>query len=51
MYGGFPDSTIIRKWWRNGKLKKAYPTIRKNIGVQSKKAYPLACVLCRGMLS
>ena len=44
------DSQYIRKWLRRGKLKKAYPTIRKNIGVTPEKAYPLACVLRRGML-
>ena len=46
------DSQIVyvRKCLRSGKLKKAYPMVRKRIGVTPKKAYPLACVLRRGML-
>ena len=35
---------------RSGKLKKPYPTVRKNIGVTPKKTYPLVCALRRGML-
>ena len=50
IHGGFPDSIIIRKWLRSGKLKKTYPTVRTNIGVQRKQTYPLACELRRGML-
>ena len=40
----------IGKWLRSGKLKKAYPTVRKNIGVPRQKTYPLERVLRRGML-
>ena len=31
----------MQQWLRSGKLKKAYPTNRTNIGVQSKKHTPL----------
>ena len=49
VYGRFPDR-VYTKMVAERKLKKAYPTVRKNIGVNRKKTYPLACVLRRGML-
>ena len=47
------DSQIVhmRKWLRSGKLKKAYPTVRKSIGVQRKKAYPPCVRIASGYAS
>ena len=49
IYGRFPDSIIIRKWLRSGKLKKAYPTVRKNKGVTPKKKHTPLRAYCLGV--